>query len=334
MYAPSLTDPEFDELMHAITSARQGIIASTDIRIARTPTNRSEVCQALLFIKPEALARDVDIDSVVAMVLNHARETDLSVGGVSVLGWSMMASGLMADHYSVINRGSRLGGAALTTAASEAIAPLTRNGHIAVLGAHQAMDRFGLSSDDLLSLAEASGIRKVAQGTYVTVLDHPHQAIIINAFHPAQLEHFTAPGAAIVAYEVTFDYPWIEFRDKVLGPTDPNEAPEGSLRRKFLDAASALNLRAVSRSRNCIHGSGGPVEAMAEIARFFRIALGRTQFGAEMSAAGLNETTLSWAASNPTLEDGSSLFEATECVSPKEAHTLLKRISSKEHQQA
>jgi Nucleoside diphosphate kinase len=324
MQIPSLTDPEFDELLRIGIAAREGILASADIRLPHTPEHDPGLSQALLFIKPEALAPEVNVSAVISLVLNHAHEKDLDVGGVAVLGWTMMASGLMAAHYSVINKLSTIGAPALTTTALEAISPLTENGKIEILGAHQLIDRFGLTSAEVLRLAESSGIQKIAQGTYVARLEYPCQCIVINAFHPAQLEHFTEPGAMVIAFDVTFRYSWSEFRDKTLGATDPQKAQPGSLRRKLLDAAKDLNIRQVSQNRNCIHGSGGPIEGMTEISRFFRTDLSRTQYGAQMLSSGFDMEKLRWAAANPTLGSGSSLFEATECAAPDEALQILK----------
>lgn len=327
MSIPSLTDPEFDELLHVTVTARQGVLAAADIRPPRAPENDLNLNQALLFIKPEALARYVDVSAVIKVVLNHARETDLSITGVAVLGWTMMASGLVAAHYSVINRLSTVGAPALTATAMDAISPFTENGTIEVLGAHQLMDRFGLTSAEVLRLGESAGIRKVAQGTYISRLQDPCQCIVINAFHPAQLEHFTEPGAAVIAFDVAFRYSWTEFRDKTLGATDPQQAQPGSLRRKLLESANELKLGTVSQNRNGVHGSGGPVEGMAEIGRFFRTDLSNTLFGAQIVSSGLDKEILGWAAANPVLDSGAALFEATECVSPHDVLQMLKALS-------
>jgi hypothetical protein len=54
------------------------------------------------------------------------------------------------------------------------------------------------------------------------------------------------------------------------------------------------------------------------------VSLIRTQFGSVVSSVFDKGVRLvSWAADNPTLPDGSSLFEATECVDPPKAMTVL-----------
>jgi nucleoside diphosphate kinase len=305
---------------------REGVLSAADMRLVRPPASQADESQALLFLKPEALTREVAIADLAALVLNHLRETDLSLGGVSILGWKLMASGMIAEHYSVINRVSRYGERAITSSARAAIQPLTEDGKLEILGGHELIQRSGLSAHQLQALATAAGTEKVAQGTYVTSLEQPFPVIVLNAFHPEQLEHFTAPGAVVVALEVGFSYPWQEFRDHVLGATDPLQAQPNSLRRKLLEARAELKLPEVSRNRNCVHGSGGPIEAMTEVARFFRIPLTETKFGTQMLEAGLDGDTLSWAASNPLLDDGSSLFEVTECTDPWEALNILQSL--------
>ena len=54
-----------------------------------------------------------------------------------------------------------------------------------------------------------------------------------NAFFMTMRGKFTTPGTSIHYYVVEFDpstLSWEDFRGKVLGPTDPKDAPEGSLR--------------------------------------------------------------------------------------------------------
>ena len=58
---------------------------------------------------------------------------------------------------------------------------------------------------------------------------------------------FTAPGTSIHYYVVEFDpkdLSWEDFRGKVLGPTDPKDAPAGSLRGIIAKDWKALGLKA------------------------------------------------------------------------------------------
>merc|ERR1719324_264022 len=60
---------------------------------------------------------------------------------------------------------------------------------------------------------------------------------IFNGFFMSMRAKFTSPGSEIYYYSVEWDpadLSWADFRGKVLGPTDPAEAPKDSLRGQIL----------------------------------------------------------------------------------------------------
>merc|ERR1712110_780137 len=79
---------------------------------------------------------------------------------------------------------------------------------------------------------------------------------------------FTKPGGSIRYYTVEWDpskLSWEDFRGKVLGPTDPKDAPKDSLRGEILADWESLGLSAEPNvGDNGVHASASPFEALAE----------------------------------------------------------------------
>merc|ERR1711935_505024 len=75
---------------------------------------------------------------------------------------------------------------------------------------------------------------------------------------------FTKPGTQIYYYSVEWDpaaLSWADFRGKVLGPTDPAEAPADSLRGQVMSKWKDLGLEAEPNvGDNGVHASASPFE--------------------------------------------------------------------------
>ncbi|MEN9938630.1 MAG: hypothetical protein RLZZ387_5209, partial [Chloroflexota bacterium] len=163
--------------------------------------------------------------------------------------------------------------------------------------------------------------------------------LVLNAFHPQQLEHFTLAGRSIVVLAVRAQPSradmWKALRNEMLGVTDPASSAEGTLRRTFLDRSAELGLGEVSRGTNGVHFSAGPLEGMVETARYFTdyeggsaLSYTATCFGALLAAEGLSAEDIEWLASNPNLSLGGksiSAFDATEEIDPPAAAGMLKQ---------
>merc|ERR1719204_808959 len=79
---------------------------------------------------------------------------------------------------------------------------------------------------------------------------------------------FTSKDASISYFVVNWDstkLSWSDFRGKVLGPTDPSNAPDGSIRKTILDEWESLGLDAApNQGDNGVHASASPFEGLAE----------------------------------------------------------------------
>ena len=122
---------------------------------------------------------------------------------------------------------------------------------------------------------------------------------------------FTVPGEGIYYYVVEWDSgatPWSDFRGKVLGPTDPAEAPEDSLRGLILKDWEQLGLKEVPNvGDNGVHASASPFEALAERNNWLSAAFAEDPFGGPLLKCGIPEETIkAWTIDPQVVIDGST----------------------------
>jgi hypothetical protein len=261
------------------------------------------------------------------------------VGGVRVLrGDYLSGHRIMDQHYGVINSISHGGRAAIAPAAEAKLVSecgaLIDDG-APVLGGHEFLKEFPQVSAFALALLNNNlGTTKLAGGTYVMsvkVLGQP--CLVLNPFHPYQLEPYYAPDNAIVVMACRAGQPWAELRRKLAGATDPLKADAGSLRQLFLKDKDALGLADVSQNANGIHLSAGPLEGMVEIQRFFTdhegdqpLSFTDTSFGQLLASQGLSIDQITALAGNPVIGSegtGTPAFDLTEEVDAEQAYKLL-----------
>jgi len=124
-----------------------------------------------------------------------------------------------------------------------------------------------------------------------------------NAFFMTMRGKFTTPGTSIHYYVVEFDpasLSWADFRGQVLGPTDPKDAPEGSLRGIIAADWQKLGLKApCNGGDNAVHASASPFEGLAERSNWLAGSIADDPFGKEMLAKGIPEATIKKWSSDP-----------------------------------
>ncbi len=286
--------------------------------------------QALFFLKPELLYPELDRAKTIDAVGSVLNAASINVGGVAVLGPRRLEQ-TIAAHYGQINRVSRFGLAALSEAGraklDEAFGAQLASG-VPALGGHEVVDRFGIDADALD--AAFDGPTKLAPGTYAKATEiNGTPVVVLNGFHPAQIGHYTSPGARVVALEIHWaDRSWQSFRTDVVGATRPEQAQAQSVRGVLLANQQALGIGPVAVATNGVHGSAGPVEAMVEIARFLEIAPERTDLGSALLDAGVPATTIEQLTSSG--DTGGDLrqkvFDGTEEAEPAAAIEYLTRL--------
>ena len=104
----------------------------------------------------------------------------------------------------------------------------------------------------------------------------------------------------------------MDFRGKVLGPTDPKDAPNGSLRGEILKEWKSLGLSAAPNvGENGVHASASPFEGLAERMNWLKVASTADSFGKRLISAGVTESTIEKWSIDPQVK-GKSLFDQLE----------------------
>ena len=106
----------------------------------------------------------------------------------------------------------------------------------------EACKRFGCTPEELNDAWQQSpNIVKFGGGFYcgpVSVKGQP-QLYVFNAFFMTMRSKFVGPGVSIRCYSVEWDpskLSWADFRNQLLGPTDPADGPVGSIRGTILES--------------------------------------------------------------------------------------------------
>jgi nucleoside diphosphate kinase len=122
---------------------------------------------------------------------------------------------------------------------------------------------------------------------------------IFNGFFMSMRAKYVQKGTSIYYYSVEWDpkeLSWGDFREKVLGPTDPETAPKDSLRGEILEKWEELGLKAKPDvGDNGMHASASPFEAFSERNNWMKVPIFRDRFGSLMLSEGVPmETIKAW----------------------------------------
>jgi nucleoside diphosphate kinase len=291
----------------------------------------------VLFLKPEVLdmGDGVEVEAILNLVATALKANGVRTGAVRALNGRYLGRyHIMEEHYGVINRASRLGEKALSPPTLTKLVEEVQ-GIGSILGGHEFLEKFPQVSPYALNIiADTLGTKKIAAGKYYGVLNvEGERIVVLNPFHPQQVEHYTAPGRTIVVIECATDTDWAVLRQKMTGATNPAKAEPGSIRRTLLDKKAKLGLRDVGTATNGVHCSAGPLEAMLEFSRFFSdhqgkklIKLADTPFGEQLARYGLGKKDIAALAKNPVIGDGEAgnyAFNITEEQNSDAAAGLL-----------
>ena len=211
------------------------------------------------------------------------------------------------------------------------------------LNAIDAKAKLGLSADELDAkwgaAKKAGSLIKFGGGFYCGYLKE-YDLYTFNAFFMTMRSAFTTPGTSIHYFVVAFDsatLSWADFRGKVLGPTDPADAPKDSLRGGILGKWEALGLAsAPNTGNNCVHASASPFEGFAERTNWLKekYTLASDPFGKLMLDAGIPEATLKeWSVDPQVVIPGGdgkkgSLFDQVEDMDVEDCLKKLVEINA------
>jgi len=187
--------------------------------------------------------------------------------------------------------------------------------------AMQACRRFGCSPTELDAAWQTAKVTKLGGGFYCGLVEYKQQSLyVFNAFFMSMRSKFVGKEDSIHCFVVEFDparLSWSDFRNKVLGPTDPAEGPKGSLRRTILENYQKLGLSSKpNKGDNGVHASASPFEGLAEKLNWLGRKIEQDPFGKALLAAGLSKKTIEAWSVDPQvkLTDGSkaSVFDTLE----------------------
>jgi hypothetical protein len=292
----------------------------------------------LIFLKPDLIGLGDRLGPVWSLISERLESFGVELAAAAALDADVMRKHrLIQQHYGVINSVSMEGVKALSQSAKgklgEFLADLPDDTE--VLGAQQFMDRYPVFSPTALSiLYDNLTSHRFGGGTYgVAVRVYGRTVVLLNGFHPEQIELFESPDAAIMCFVGRSPRPWRELRQEMTGATDPARAGKGSIRYSLLDQRNELGLGAVTPLRNGVHVSAGPVEAVVEIARYFSpyetgqpISPKGTSFGTRLLAGVSSRMFDALVQNKEVLLDGvsQSSFDATEELDTSQVLELLR----------
>jgi len=252
---------------------------------------------AFVFIKPHAVT-----DKVKTLVKDKLTEGGLTIKSEGAIKAEVIDKKKLIDiHYGAIAAKAVMKKPSELTVQDKAQAEFEKQFGVAwskvmedglVFNAMDGAKKLGISPDELGkkydALKKGETIIKFGGGFYCGKVDSIY---VINGFYMNMRSKFTAPGTSIYYYEVEWPVDkmkWEDFRGKFLGPTDPAQAPAGSLRNLIYKDWSDLGLKAQpDTGDNGVHASASPFEALAERCNWLRANLNKDPFGKALLASGL-----------------------------------------------
>jgi hypothetical protein len=335
MYGEGFDEAKFTEL-----AGESGTMTQEEVHAY---FNASLKNSAFVFIKPHANFEATQ--TYVKGALEAAGCTVLSEGAIS--GEEIDSKKLIDQHYyAIASKATILKPAALAVPADK-FEEFFKESWETVLAedravnAMDACERFGVDSSGLEKAwrgAEAEGgkVVKFGGGFYCgNVTVDGKSLYVFNAFFMAMRSKFVGPENSIYYYSVEFDpavLAWADFRGKVLGPTNPADAPADSIRGTILAKWQELGLAGEpNTSDNGVHASASPLEGLAEKMNWLQKEIKDESFGAALLRNGLTEETIKAWSVDPRVDmegGAASIFDSLEDISVAECLAKCVAINS------
>jgi hypothetical protein len=316
---------EKDVIQQVLSAEKAKIIQS--IRVGETEKQN----ELVFFVKPELF--DVDdptkIRHSLKLIEEKFKKFHVETSGMAILPGSFLEQyEIMNRHYGFINQLSRL---AFTEVDSEtrqrlfSALDIEDSGEHKILGGHEFLKYFKADIATLSDIWFAQSANKLRSGFYFIEDSYQGESfILINGFHPSQLEHFIREDHRILLMLLHTNTDWYDLKFELVGDTFPERAKPDSIRGQLYADPDRYGQTEVGINTNGVHLSAGPFEAAFEVVNFFGallnlkpeqtppLAIKRAQesgFSKEEAISLLN---------NPQL-NGSDLFSETENMNTGEA---------------
>ena len=291
--------------------------------------------ELLLFMKPELfmVSDPAHIRQSAQLVLAKLAEYQVEVHGVMLVGGQFLADQQIMDrHYGYINKLSKGASKILSAEDRQKIAAalnLASLDGVPLYGGHEYLQKYPAETITQLDQVWFSKKSiKIRSGFYIQLYEKDGAPfILVDGFHPAQLDHFTNPSHRTALFLVHSNSPWKALRNDMVGNTYPEKAGPASIRGSFYANPPLYGLDKVDISANGVHLSAGPYEGVFEIRNFFSSLYPAGQcplplLAQRLVASGLSEAEALQVAGNPPVtvgEKATDLFSATEDLDTPEA---------------
>jgi len=162
---------------------------------------------------------------------------------------------------------------------------------------------------------------------------HAYSLLLLSCHFtpPHHTRRYTTAPASIHYYTVEWpaaDLSWSDFRGKVLGATDPNEAEAGSARRSILEQWESLGLPGKPNTGdNGVHASASPFEALAERVNWLGQDLERDVYGRGLLGAGVTAATLGAWSQDPAVVYGGKAQSIFDLLEDLDADACLEKAA-------
>ena len=203
--------------------------------------------------------------------------------------------------------------------------------------AMQACEKFGCNAAELDAAWQEAKVVKFGGGFYCGLVSVKDQSplYVFNAFFMVMRSKFVGDGVSIHCYEVQWEptkLSWENFRGQLLGPTDPKECPEGSIRRTILDQYESLGIKECpNKGDNGVHASASPFEGLAEKCNWLGASVDTDGFGKALLDAGLSKKTIAEWSVDPRVTqpegDKGSVFDSLEDMDVEECLAKLVELN-------
>jgi hypothetical protein len=253
-------------------------LAKKEFIIENFNFGRKKKNELIFFFKPWCFtSKNFDDNaSIVKLAFEKFREFKVEISGVLKLtGKRLEELEIMDKHYGVINKLSRCASKNLSEEEEEIIAETLGISNLKeyhILGGHECLAKFPkfdeYSLNDFWAQKKSKRLRS---GFYYNSYEYENEKIIlVNGFHPSQLSNYTHPDRQLIILLVHSDTSWEELKEDLIGNTYPERAVPNSIRGELFRNREAYGINQISISRNYVHLSAGPFEALFEIVNFLR----------------------------------------------------------------
>lgn len=275
--------------------------------------------QFVILIKPECFMIGVDYKTIIAALLEKCENHHISINGAYALnGVFIRKTGLIKEQYSALNEGAVNG---LNQAPVYLVDIIRKKfGNVKIEGAYQFLEENPtITCKKLEELSHIKGSYKLGNGLYAFYFEEA-ATVVINAFHPHQIEHFTNSDSVVIALICSSCYQYSKIGDYVIGNYNPQVAACNSMRYYIYINRNILGLSRVNIFYNGFHISPSPLEGMFAVIRYAKkngpgqIGVADTILGRYMLSHGYRQNDIEELSKNPYIKDNGKFRTLFDCA--------------------